>query len=238
MKTKSCESDCIPTKILRELLETLLPSITRIINLSLKDCKFPRHWKSAIVRPLLKKENLDHIYKNYRPVSNLPFLSKLLEKVTLQQFMHHCETYDLLPHYQSAYRKHHSCESLVVYLVNNILWNMESMNLTAVAFCDLSAAFDTVDHDLLLDVLKKEYGIAGEALEWYDSYLRPRDFQVCINNDFSDKQPLHFSVPQGSAQGANLFVAYCGSLSKVITHPLELFGFARRPFYVGIIPSQ
>ena len=98
---------------------------------------------------------------NYRPVSNLGFISKIGEKVTLEQFTKHCNRNSLLPEYQSAYRKNHSCKTSPIKLVNDILWGMEKQLVTAVVILDLSAAFNVVDHDLLLEVLEKQFGITG-----------------------------------------------------------------------------
>ena len=119
---------------------------------------FVPQWKSAIVRPLLKKSGLELILKNYRPVSNLNFLSKLLEKVALEQFLGHCETRELFPSYQSAYRKHYSCETALIKLTADILLNMDNKRVTALAAIDLSAAFDTVDHLVLSKVLSTNFG--------------------------------------------------------------------------------
>ena len=147
MKTKTCELDPIPTKLLKEHLNLFLPIITKLVNVSLSTGEFFIDWKCAIVRPLLKKVGLDLLKKNFRPVSNLSFLSKLIEKAALSQFLDHCDRYELLPDYQSAYRKGYSCETSVIKLVNDCLWSMENQQVTACAFLDLSAAFDTVDHD-------------------------------------------------------------------------------------------
>ena len=92
---------------------------------------------------------------SYRPISNLGFICKILEKVALEQFTEHCNKNSLLPEYQSVYMKNHSCETSLVKLVNDILWGMENQPVTAVVILDLSAAFNTVDHDLLLEVLEK-----------------------------------------------------------------------------------
>ena len=92
---------------------------------------------------------------NYTPVSNLQFISKIVEKVTLDQFTLHCNSNSLLPNYQSAYRKYYSCKTSLVKLVNGILWAMEKQQVTVVVILDLSVAFDTVNHDLLLEVLEK-----------------------------------------------------------------------------------
>ena len=96
---------------------------------------------------------------NYGPVSNLRFFSKVLEKVTQEQVTEHCNENSLLPEYQSAYRKEHSCMTSLVKLVNDILWGMKNQLVTAV----VNAAFNTVDHDLLLDVLEKQFGITDHC---------------------------------------------------------------------------
>ena len=237
MKTKSCELDTLPTKILKEILPNCISALTKLINLSLESV-FAENWKIAIVRPLIKKIGLDLIYKNFRPVSNLSFISKLVEKAALCQFLDHCKEYDLIPDYQSAYRENYSCETAVVKFVNDILWGMENQKVTACLFMDLSAAFDTVDHDLLLNILEKQYGISDTALHWYDSYLRPRSFKVCINQNYSKAIPLEFSVPQGSASGANLFTAYCATINDIIPKETTLQGFADDHFIYRLITPR
>ena len=226
MKTKSCELDPMPTHLLKSEIDIFLPSLTRLVNLSLGNGVFSKSWKCAIVRPLLKKTGLELIYKNYRPVSNLEFISKLTERCALLQFIEHCNNYSLLPDHQSAYRKDAGCETAVVKLTNDILWSMERGHCHASLFLDLSAAFDTVDHDILLDVLKNTYNMGGSTIDWYESYLRPRWFKVCVNSTMSSPKSLTFSVLQGSASGANLFVAYCQSLVDNIPAGISLQGFA------------
>ena len=226
LKIKSCELDPVPTKLIKHHLHLFLPILTKIINCSLTQAIFGENWKCAIVRPLLKKLGLDLINKNYRPVSNLSFTSKLVEKVALKQFTEHCNKYRLLPDHQSAYKKGYSCETSVLKLVNDALWNMENRKITVCAFLDLSAAFDTVDHDLLLYILHNQYAISEDALKWYESYLWPRGFKVCIGREYSRERSLSFSIPQGSSSGANIFVAYCASYSDAISPDLTLQGFA------------
>ena len=225
MKTKSCELDLLPTKILKEVLPNCISAITKLVNLSLESV-FADNWKSAIVRPLIKKIGLDLVFKSFRPVSNLSFVSKLVEKAALKQFLDHCYDYNLIPDHQSAYRENHSCETAVIKLVNEILWCMENQKILTCIFMDLSAAFDTVDHDILLSILEQQYGISDNALAWYDSYLRPREFKVCVKNCYSKPRSLQFSVPQGSASGANIFTAYCSSIQQVIPKDISLQGFA------------
>ena len=112
MLTKYCELDAIPTAILKKLAPYIREIITRIVNVSLTEGKFPSQWRIASIRPLLKKLGLELLAKNYRPVNNLSFLSKLIEKCMLSQFNSHCKLNGLIPTYQSAYRAFHrtSCD--------------------------------------------------------------------------------------------------------------------------------
>ena len=227
MSTKTCALDIMPTAGLKEVLGTILPSLAHLVNESLDQGAFYTNWKEALAKPLVKKISLGTTMTNYRPVSNLQFISKIVERVTLDQFKQHCNSNSLLPNYQSAFRKYYSCETSLVKLVNNILWAMEKQLVTVVVILDLIAAFDTVDHDMLLDVLDKQYGIVGTARQWYTSYLKPRTFKVSIRGTTSHPQQLDYSVPQGSVQGTFLFIAYASTLDLVVQPSgLELNGFA------------
>ena len=116
-------------------------------------------WKIAIIRPQLKKLSLTLIHSNYRSVSNLPFLSKVVEKVVLDQIASHCTNHGLIPDYQSAYCTNYSCETTLLKIVNDILWAMERQDITALIAIDLSAAFNTVDHNILIEVLHRNLGL-------------------------------------------------------------------------------
>lgn len=226
MASKSCELDPVPTTILKQCLDKCICIITKIINVSLKKGVFVRSWKTAIVRPILKKLGLELIKSNYRPVSNLSFLSKLLEKAALQQFNPHCDEHNYFPDYQSAYRTSFSCETALVKICDDILWNMEKGLTTALRAIDLSAAFDTVDHNVLLKVLDMKFGIRGTCLEWCDSYLRPRDMKVCVNGSYSAIRNLDFSVPQGSCAGPTFYSVYASTMKECISKELHLHGYA------------
>ena len=141
MKTKSCELDFLPTLLLKKVLPYVINTITSIMNVSLEQGVFLDSWKIAIIRPLLKKLGLELITSNYRPVGNLPFLSKVLEKIVLARYNNHCDRHNLIPSFQSAYRPKHSCETSMVKLVNDLLWSMERKEATAVAVTDLKCCF-------------------------------------------------------------------------------------------------
>ena len=121
MLSKCCELDVMPLEILKQILPFIITPITKLINEPLEKGVFADKWKTATIKPLLKKVGPELICKNYRPVNNLSFLSKLLEKCVLLQFNTHCMENNLLPGYQSAYREHFSCETALVKLMDDIL---------------------------------------------------------------------------------------------------------------------
>ena len=164
---KSCELDSIPTTLLYENLDILLPTIT-IINTSLTTGIVPRDLKTAIIKPLLKKPSLDKtLLKNYCPISNLPFLSKILEKVFLHKLLSHLQENNLSNPFQSAYRAGHSTKTVLLRIVNNILSALDNDNISVLLLLDLSAAFDTIDHQILLSRLNSVFGIQSTALQWF-----------------------------------------------------------------------
>ena len=226
LKTKSCELDTIPTDILKKMLPSIVPLITKIANLSLTKGEFCRSWKIAVVQPLLKKLGLQLIHSNYRPVSNLTFISKIIERCMLLQASNHCNTYNLQPDYQSAYRENYSCETAILHVSNDILWVMEHQSITSLVAMDLSVAFNTVDHDILLTILRCKFGIENKALQWFDQYLHPRSYKVIVNGKYSRKIDLTLSVPQGSCVGANIFNLYCSPLQDIVPESLQISGFA------------
>ena len=226
MKTKSCELDCLPTSTLKAVLPCVLPVITDIINKSLQQGTFVSNWKTAVIRPTLKKPGLELTLANYRPVSNLGFLSKVLEKAALEQFMEHCENNNLMPDYQSAYRKNYSCETALIKMVDDLLWSFEKEQATALMAVDLSAAFDTVDHGILLSVLEARYGVSSTALHWFGTYLYPRNCKVNIGKNDSSLCDLPFSVPQGSCMGPVLYLTYASTLQDTVPDNITLHGYA------------
>ena len=126
LQNKSCEIDPVPAKVFQMLQNELIPIYTRIINLSLEQGEFAQDWKNCSVKPLIKKTGLDLQRKIYRPVSNLKYISKMVEKAALNQFNAHSDSHDLLPNFQSAYREGYSTETALLKLVNDALWSMEN----------------------------------------------------------------------------------------------------------------
>ena len=180
-----------------------------------------------------------HLVKSsYRPVSNLSYISKSVEKAILDQINQHCDTHNLLPDYQSAYWEHRSCETVLLKLTNDLLWPMESKNVTLLIALHLSVAFDTADHSVLLSTLQSNFRIHGTALDLLKNYLAPRNMKIIIGDTYSDKKDLTFSVPHGLCFGANLFNMYSSTISKVIDSSLNLNGFADDHSIMKILNSN
>ena len=149
--------------------------ILKIVNLSLESGHFPSSLKTAVLSPLLKKANLDHeVLENYRPISNLKVNSKIIEKVVAVRLQKYLEANQLNEPLQSAHKPFHSCETAFVCVHNDILVAIDKRHCVMLPLLDLSAAFDTADHDILLTRLHSKYSISGIALEWFRSYLTNR----------------------------------------------------------------
>ena len=190
--SKSCSLDPWPSFLVLDYLDMLITPITSIINAPLKQGKCSNFFKQAHVTPILEKSSLDkEILKNYRPVSNLNFISKILERIVAVQLQIHLDEAGLMNAFQSAYRKH-STESVLLSIHNDILLNMAKGSVTALTLLDLSAAFDTIDHTILLDRLNVLYGISELALGWFKSYLSGRTHLVKVGNTLSHPVALQY----------------------------------------------
>ncbi len=239
--SKTCDLDPIPTDILKQCLDMLLPVITKMINLSLRLGYFPVAWKMALILPLLKKLGLDIIFKNFRPVSNLVFVSKICEKVVATQFKDHCLLNKLHSSLQSAYKEGHSTETALVKVQNDLLRAMDRDEVVLVLLLDLSAAFDTVSHDILLERLSTRFGIGGTVLAWFESYLKERKQSVIVGGAKSDPPDiLEWGVPQGSVLGPLLFTAYTAPLSDIAeNHDINIHLYADdTSSYLSFRPSK
>ena len=158
MPSKSCPLDPMPTTLVKQCANELLPTITQIINCSLSSGHFPSTFKTAEVIPLIKKSTLDaESFQSYRSISNLKFLSKATEKAAIEQLQLYLAENDLYPKFQSAYRKNHSCETALLRVLNDLLLTVDAKKDAVLVLLDLSAAFDTIDHDILIQRLKTRW---------------------------------------------------------------------------------
>ncbi len=213
---KSCSLDPIPTALLRECLDLLLPVITDIVNMSLSNGSFPDEYKLALVTPLLKKLGLEIIFPSFRPVSNLQFLSKLTERAVASQFVDYIRDKQLKELLQSAYCEYHSTETALTKVHNDIMLAMDNQKVVLLLLLDLSAAFDTVDHDILLSRLELRFGVRGTVLQWFKSYLTDRSQAVTAQGSRSSSKVLQYGVPQGSVLGPILYCCYTAPLGDIL----------------------
>jgi len=201
---------------LKKLLQVLAAPITNIVNLSLSSGVFPDEMKLALVTPLLKKTSLSpEILNNYRPVSNLSFLSKLVERVVARQLRSHLETAGLYVPVQSAYRSNHSTETALLKVLNDLLLVADRGDAALLTLLDQSAAFDTIDHEILLERIRLRFGLNGTALAWLRSYLSNRIQAVSVAGVTSSSYRLHWGDPQGSVLGPILFILYSSPMHDI-----------------------
>ena len=214
---KTCELDPLPAHLLSNCLDLLLPVISQIVNSSLAQGIVTSDMKEALLRPLLKKQSLDHEeYNNFRPISNLEFVSKVCERVAASQLQEHLTTNNLEEVFQSAYKTGHSTETALLRVHNDVLRAIDNNGCVIMLLLDMSAAFDTVSHDILLSRLKVRFGVEDTVYNWFASYLSGRVQFVKIGNSRSTSRRLNCGVPQGSVLGPLLYVLYTSPLGDIM----------------------
>jgi len=203
----------IPTWLLKECLSILVLTITNIVNLSLTTSQFHPTLKESIISPLLKKPTLDkEELSSYRPISNLSLISKILERVVKSSLTDHLTSNSLLNSHQSAYCKHHSTETALLYVHDHLVSAIVSQKVSCLCLLDLSAAFDTIDHDILITRLSSWFGIHGSVLSWFKSYLSSRPFRVKCETDL-------FSWHTSPAVSPISLVHYSSSCTPLLSAP-------------------
>ena len=216
---KSSGYDGVSNTLVKELKNKIIAPLLCIFNNSLQTGLFPESMKHAEVVPLYKS-GMRNLTTNYRPISLLLTISKLLEKII------YTRTYNFLNEsviYQSQYgfRKNHSCENAITELIGSIIKGWERNKSTIAIFLDLSKAFDTLEHTVLFQKLEK-YGIRGNVLSWFKSYLDNRSLSVkCRTKDagssiISDNYMVEYRMPQGSCLGPLLFLIFCNDIHLLL----------------------
>lgn len=216
MSSSTCILDPIPTNLIKECLDVFSPLISNLVNSSLTTGLVPSELKLAAVFPVLKKPgSAAEDLSNYRPVSNLPFLAKVVERVVSAQVQEHVLQSKLLEPFQSGFRAGHSTETALVRVVNDLLVSADAGYINILILLDLTAAFDTVCHSILLDRMETWLGISGTVLSWFQSYLSGRNQFVTLGRNKSHIVQVGQGVPQGSILGPLLFSIYLLPLGHI-----------------------
>ena len=169
----------MPTSVLKQVAHLVAPYFTKQFNCSLSTGHFLSGYKEAFIAPIIKKAGLDTTdVSSYRPISNLSVVSKLLERIVARQLMAYLSSADLLPTLQSGFRPFHSTETAVLQVTSKLLQAVDRGEVGVLVLLDLTAAFDTVDHDILLRRLQQTFGVDGNAHQWFRSYLVGRSDAV------------------------------------------------------------
>ena len=216
------------SKLLIECLDFILHSLTDLFNSSLASGIFQQCFKSALVTPIFKTRCLDHNdLNNYRPVSNLCFIVKILKKRVLFQVSTHLNSHNLYNTCQSAYLPGYRTETALLKVVDIQFLSLSIGNISVLALLDVSSAFDTIYHPILVQHLHAEFGSTDSVLQWFSSYLTDRTHYVSLSNHCSASPPVHSGFPQGSVLVPILFTIYTKRLSAIIdSHSIMHHSFA------------
>ena len=228
--------DKISSRILKDSLPSTLTTITHIVNNSFVTNTFARAWKTAEVTPILKCGNPD-VPNNYRPISLLPIVSKVTERLVHGQLMEHLIRNNKLAAHQSGNRKLHSTETALLYVTDQLLQAMDNKKVSIMVLLDMSKAFDSIRHDILLSKLQN-LDFSQGALDWFQSYLSNRQQCVRIGDAVSKVLPLEFGVPQGSILGPVLFTIYVNDLLSVPKRCLSASYVDDCKLYLSFSPAE
>ena len=228
--------DNVPTYAIKQAISIAAGHLTFVINSFFSNGEFPDAWKMARVTPIFKSGEQDLVINN-RPISILPALSKIVERHVFLSLSSWFNKYNLLFSSQSSYMKHHSCISAMVNLVDQLIANMDDKLISSLLMIDLSKAFDTINHELLITKLSI-YGVSPSSLKWFKAYLTSRRQYVRIDNVDSNSQIIRHGVPQGSILGPLLFIIFMNDINLVPISDCELHLYADDTMMLTCSPTM
>ena len=218
---KATGLDNLPSRFIKDGANQIISPLTHILNLSMHHGQVPGDLKYARVVPIYKKSSKTD-EGNYRPVSVLSIVSKIMERVVYNQVEAYLGENSLLYDLQSGFRPGYSTDSCLIYMTDYIRKEMDKGNYTGMVLLDLQKAFDTVNHEILLYKLKA-CGMNDKSVKWFSSYLSHRKQVVDINGTFSEHNSISCGVPQGSILGPLLFTLYVNDMQSAVSCKLLLY---------------
>ena len=216
IKFKAIGLDKISAKLLRICSDLIADSLCLILNTSITTGIFPEEWKCSKVVPVFKQGDRTDL-DNYRPISIIPVVAKVFERIIYDQLYAFLMDNNILSSYQSSFRSLHSTVTSLLEATDDWVYNIDQGNVIAVVFLDLKKAFDTVDHTILISKLAV-HGIGGASIEWLKSYLSERNQKCFLNGSLSNSCVLSCGIPQGTILGPLLFLLYINDLPNCLSH--------------------